>query len=147
MESRWCNACGSAFTPRPQAPRQSYCTEPQCQKERRRLWQQAKRRSDPDYLSNQARANRAWAERNPDYWQRYREEHTTYTQTNRQKQRERNGRAVPLQFDGDAAALESPPSGLYEIRRLDGEPGRKMDVWIVQITALPDRNGAPRVTK
>jgi hypothetical protein len=71
MNNRWCSACGKEFRPCPKAPKQSYCSEPGCQRERRRLWQQAKRRSDPDYLDNQARAQQAWCQRNPDYWRAY----------------------------------------------------------------------------
>lgn len=146
MENRWCNACGKAFLPRPQSPRQFYCTKAECQRERRRLWQQAKRRSDPDYLSNQTQAQKAWAERNPTYWRNYRDEHASYTDRNRLQQRnryERNGR--------DAAARKAltssrlPPSGLYKMQRVDIE-GHKMDVWIVQLTALPECDEAARVT-
>ena len=149
MESRWCNACGTAFLPRPQAPRQSYCTQPQCQKERRRLWQQAKRRSDPDYLSNQVQAQKAWTERNPAYWRNYREEHPTYTQKNRLKQRARNERTGfgNQGVDPSAAANASLSAGVYELRRIDSEPGRKMDVWIVRLTPLSGRRDIARVAE
>lgn len=72
MEERWCSACGELFHPRPQCPGQSYCSKVSCQKERKLLWQRIKRKSDPDYVANQAKANSAWAKRNPDYWRRYR---------------------------------------------------------------------------
>src|SRR4030095_5697538 len=45
--TRWRSACGQKFVPLLQAPRQAYCVKDECQKERRRLWQTAKRRSDP----------------------------------------------------------------------------------------------------
>lgn len=144
MENRWCNACGEAFSPRPQSPRQFYCAKAECQRERRRLWQQAKRRSDPDYLSNQTQAQRAWTERNPNYWRRYREEHSSYTERNRLQQRnryERNGRNVTA-----AKPFDLPPSGLYQIQRVDAKAGHKMDVWLVQLTALPECDEAARVT-
>lgn len=72
MEERWCSACGQKFVPRAQCPRQSYCANSACQKERKLLWQTTKRRSDSDYSANQAKANEAWTNRNPDYWKRYR---------------------------------------------------------------------------
>lgn len=149
MDNRWCNACGVSFLPRPQAPTQAYCTQPQCQKERRRLWQQAKRRSDPDYLSNQARAQKAWARRNPDYWKSYREENAAYTRRNRKQQRERNARDTQALTQTEVPSLAALPlpSGLYQIRRIDGESGRKMDVWIVQLTMLSSPKDAPQVTK
>ena len=61
METKTCNACGHTFTPRPQNPNQTYCTDPACQRERRRRWQQKKRRDDADYRDNDARAGKAWA--------------------------------------------------------------------------------------
>lgn len=72
MNERWCSGCGETFLPRPQSPRQAYCSKVQCQKARKLLWQRTKRRSDPDYLDNQSKANTAWARRNPDYWRNYR---------------------------------------------------------------------------
>jgi len=92
MESKRCAACGQAFRPRPQVPQQCYCPAPACQRERRRSWQLAKRQSDPDYHDNQARAQRAWRKRNPDYWREYRRTHPQYRDRNRAQQRERNDR-------------------------------------------------------
>ncbi|WP_337179093.1 hypothetical protein [Hydrogenophaga borbori] len=72
MEERWCSACGELFLPRPQCPSQSFCSQVACQKERKLLWQRIKRKSDPDYVANQAKASSAWARRNPQYWRHYR---------------------------------------------------------------------------
>ena len=72
MNERWCNECGQTFVPRPQSPRQTYCSQPPCQLARKLLWQRTKRRSDKDYAANQAKASTAWAKRNPDYWKRRR---------------------------------------------------------------------------
>jgi hypothetical protein len=92
MTARWCACCAKAFDPAPQVPRQTYCSDPACQRERRRLWQVARRLSDPDYLKNQADAQSAWARRNPDYWKAYRESHEDYVERNRDQQRVRNAR-------------------------------------------------------
>jgi|APTNR8051073442_1049403.scaffolds.fasta_scaffold13234_2 hypothetical protein len=78
METKTCNACGQPFTPRPQNPNQTYCTDPACQRERRRRWQQQKRRDDADYRDNDARANKAWANENPEYWKQYRDDNPAY---------------------------------------------------------------------
>lgn len=67
-----CASCGREFTVRPQSPKQTYCSEPECQRERRRRWSKAKLESDPDYRANQLAAQRAWHARNPGYWQTYR---------------------------------------------------------------------------
>lgn len=145
MENRWCSACGCAFLPRPQAPRQTYCAKSECRRERRRLWQMAKRRSDPDYLVNQARAQQAWAARHADYWKLYRDGHPGYTANNRRLQRVRNEKRKPagvakMDFSPATCVLES---GRYELRRLDAWPVANMASWIVQIQVLSSgANGA-----
>jgi ribosomal protein L37E len=50
--TKQCKACGNDFHPHPKVPDQSYCASPRCQRERRRRWQQAKRRQDSDYRDN-----------------------------------------------------------------------------------------------
>ena len=86
METKTCNACGHPFTPRPQNPNQTYCTDPACQRERRRRWQQKKRRDDADYCDNDARARKAWAAENPAYWKQYRDTNPAYAERNRNLQ-------------------------------------------------------------
>lgn len=136
MESRWCTKCGSAFEPRPQVPHQTYCSQPQCQKERRRLWQQVKRLSDPDYLENQSHAQRAWAARNSEYWRKYREEHPDYVAKNRTQQKKRssaNRKAKVAKIDASKPQIPMGP-GLYRLRILEQQEIANGDVWLVQLT-------------
>lgn len=72
MPEKLCQCCGSAFDPRPQVPNQNYCSKPECQRDRRNRWGQQKMQNDPDYRDNLRRAQRAWHDRNPDYWRAYR---------------------------------------------------------------------------
>jgi len=65
METRSCNVRGQLFTPRPQNPNQTYCTDPRCQRKRRWRWLQQNRRDDADYRDNDARVSKAWAAENP----------------------------------------------------------------------------------
>ena len=51
--TRHCTCCGKPFEPRPQVPDQTFCSAPDCQRARKRQWQRAKLRSDPDYRINQ----------------------------------------------------------------------------------------------
>jgi len=81
MEFRQCEACRQPFRPRPQNPDQCFCSAAACQRERRRRWQAAKRQSDPDYRENQKCAQKAWAERHPDYWRTYRDQHPEVRRT------------------------------------------------------------------
>ena len=138
MESRWCTACGQSFSPNPHVPRQSYCTQPDCQRERRRLWQQTKRRSDPDYLDNQAHAQQLWGKRNPDYWRTYRAAHPDYVARNRYQQSERNQKKRSHTIAKMDASIRPGPllPGIYQLTPITGSGIAKMDVWTVQLTVL-----------
>ncbi len=63
-----CAGCRRLFRVRAQVRGQRYCAARACQRVRRKRWQRAKRRTDPDYRENQARAQEAWRIRHPDYW-------------------------------------------------------------------------------
>ncbi|QGW81939.1 hypothetical protein [Variovorax paradoxus] len=130
MDKRWCTACGCAFLARAQAPHQRYCAEPQCQRERRRLWQQTKRRSDLDYLQNQVQALRAWSKRNSAYWSAYRESHPEYAARNRINQRIRNAKRSTAGIAKMGASNGTPffDDKLYELRPLEGLGFAKMVV-------------------
>jgi hypothetical protein len=105
--------------------------EPACQRERRRCWQRVKRQNDPDYQDNQARAQRAWQKRNPDYWRDYRREHPQYRERNCSQQRERNARRREcLIAKMDASTPVFPvPSGIYRIGPLPATGIAKMGAW------------------
>lgn len=87
MSKKLCANCGQPFTPRPQARTQTYCSDPRCQQARRQDWLEAKLQSDPHYRENKARVQKAWQERNPDYWRKYREGNPEITYKNRDAQR------------------------------------------------------------
>lgn len=142
METKPCAACGQAFQPRPQAPRQCYCPKPECQRERRRRWQATKLQNDPDYSDNQARAQQAWCERNPDYWREYRAQHKKYQERNRELQRKRNAKRKAKRIAKMDASTAQPilPSGIYLMSRIAEREIAKMDVWTVEITLLSLRD-------
>ena len=116
MPTKNCACCGEPFTPRPQVPDQSYCSAPACQRERRLRWQSVKMQTDPDYRENQSRSQRAWLDRNPDYWRTYR------SQTDKSS-------PAPV---ATVVTKGTPLSGLYWIKFQ--EPSAKSDVWIAEIT-------------
>ena len=115
-----------------------------CQKERRREWQKAKRRVDPDYRVNQAKAQDAWSRSNPDYWRQYRLTHPEYASRNRAQQGERNDRRqarVIAKMDASAVKTVLSP-GIY--RLLPVSPGiAKMDACTVEITVLSKPSAKP----
>jgi hypothetical protein len=109
MDSRQCAGCGKSFHPRSQTPKQTYRAAAACQRERRQRWQQARRRDDPDYRDNQARAQAAWIAAHPDYWRNYRRSHPEYQERNRELQHERDGRRRGrVLAKSDASTRETP---------------------------------------
>lgn len=145
METLSCVACGRKFQPRPQTPRQRYCSDSDCQRERKRRWQSSKLSNDPDYRDNQARAQKAWTQRNPGYWREYREQHPTYVERNRAGQRKRNGRRQRSSIAkmDMLIAPPLPPTGIYRLIRIENNEIAKMDVWTVEITLLSTHSYAP----
>jgi hypothetical protein len=76
-------------------PNQRYCNQPSCQKRRKNLWRQAKRIQDPDYKSNQQKANRCWQQSHQNYWRGYRMKHPDYVNRNREMQKARDRARLP----------------------------------------------------
>ena len=151
MERRSCKHCESSFQPRPQNPRQVYCSKPECQKARKRLWQREKLRSDSDYRENQRQAQKRWQEKNPDYWKRWRERHASYVEHNRECQQQRNGRrrkiAVTVEGENDASMFAKMDasneefllsSGTYRLVpvAVDCKDGRVNHEFICEISRL-----------
>jgi len=139
MEWRRCAACSEVFRPRSQVPNQMYCSEPACQRARRRCWQRAKRQNDADYRENQARAQRAWVQRHRDYWRGYRQTHPPYCERNRlaarRRQGERRGAAQFAKMDA-SRAFSHVPSGTYRLVPAGAAEFAKMDAWIVEMTLI-----------
>lgn len=141
MDSRICVACGKAFLPRPQRPDQCFCRAPECQRERKRRWQQVRRAHDPDYRENDSRGARQWRARHPDYWREYRRAHPGYRERNAAQQAERDlRRATRLLANGDVSTPDRPvPSGTYHLRPVAMGDLANEDVWTVEIRAISDQ--------
>lgn len=136
MGMKRCVACGTYFQNRPQAPHQTYCSNPACQRERRQAWQRHKLQIDPDHRDNKSRAQQTWTQKNPDYWRQYRESHPEYVKRNRSMQRERNAtRERQTIAKKDASIAEfPPPPGVYRIRLVAPGEIAKTDVCTIEIT-------------
>ena len=120
MAIQTCACCGESFTPNPRINNQAFCSSPACQKERRKRWRQTQQRTGEVYLDNKSRAQRAWLDRNPDYWRKYRNN-------------DGGGKKTAINKD----QLVSPPSsGLYRIRFVSNTDGAKSDAWIAEITPV-----------
>jgi hypothetical protein len=142
MRCQRCAACGARFRPCPQVPKQRFCSQPDCQRERRRRWKGRKRQTDPDYRDNQARAQRAWIERHREYWREYRHSHPEYRERNRQQQRVRNACRAASEDSGLIAkrnvseAFDPGFSGTYVLTPVAREPIAKRNAWRVKITPI-----------
>jgi len=130
--SKSCVCCGQSFEPRPQVPKQTYCSSLICQQARKRRWQQVKLQSDADYRANQQAAQRAWTQSNQDYWRRRRESsRSTVNQPPPQHPREDAPPPPPVKMD-----VSAPPPGIYRITTHPAAPRENGDSWVVEITWL-----------
>lgn len=147
MCQRHCAACDDLFTPRPNVPNQSFCSKPDCQRERRRRWQKKKLKEDADYRANQTAAQTSWRERHSDYWRRYRQSHPEYTTRNREQQRQRNrkrGQRVtgpsppPIAKMDEYESRKPIVTGTYRLIPVTGAGIAKMNEYIVEMRVLSD---------
>jgi hypothetical protein len=138
--ARRCLACARLLQLVPQVPDQSYCSSEACQRERRKLWQRDKRQDDSAYQANQAKAQRAWSQRNPDYWKQYREAHPEYAERNRQQQQKRNLERRSGNIAKKNVSPAAPPlaSGVYRLSAEGDGLIAKMAAWIVKITLISE---------
>jgi hypothetical protein len=139
MEKKTCLSCKKRFKPHPAVRHQRYCSNPACQRARKRKWQKEKLSGDRDYRANQAEAQRQWRRRNPDYWREYRGKHPVYTERNRHRQRERNrarrsGSGIAKMDEQKGKPLI--PSGRYRLVPVCNLEIAKMDELIVELDVI-----------
>ncbi len=146
MEQRRCPGCHKLFHPRPQSPEQKFCSAAECQRERKRRWQKARRAADADYRDNDVQANRQWRDRHPDYWRAYRRTHLQSVIRNREKQRERDRAKrrnppqpppTPHLANEDASSPPIPlQTGTYRMIAVTGGDLANENAWLVKIALL-----------
>jgi len=140
MEKR-CLCCKRRFIPHPSVCHQEYCSDPECQKTRKRKWQKEKLSSDSDYRANQAEAQKQWRSRNKDYWKRYRKGNPAYTERNRMGQKERNRRrrsGSGIAKMDELTGKSVIRSGRYRLVPLCNPEIAKMDELIVEIAVISE---------
>jgi len=134
-----CLCCKRRFKAHPAVQDQRYCSDPDCQKARKRKWQQEKLARDSDYRVNQASAQRQWRSRNKDYWRQYRKRNPAYTEKNRIGQKERNRRRQSGSGIAKMDELKGKtviPSGRYRLVPLCNLGIAKMDELIVELGVI-----------
>lgn len=137
MQTKRCASCGKSFRPVPQTPSQRYCSDPTCQRERRRKAQQKRRRSEDSVLDH-AQASRDWAAKNPDYSKKYRAANPEYVIRNRDRQNQRNQKRRQAVIAKEAASesFSAIPSGRYKLTLIADGLIAKETSWIVEIAVL-----------
>lgn len=91
-----------------------------------------------DYQDNQARAQQAWNQRNPNYSRQYRDSHPEYVERNRNRQRVALAKNPAVAKMDVSAPPQAFPPGIYRIRPVLVSGVAKMDAWTVEITRLSD---------
>ena len=134
----YCASCGKKFKPRPQILNQAYCSAPECQRERRRVWQKKKRQADPQYRQNDADYHKYWASGHPSYSRTYRTDHAEYTERNRKLQGKRNRKTKRSSIANENASTPdiALQSGRYWLVPISSDGIAKVDAWIVEITVI-----------
>lgn len=134
MKTRPCQCCGAEFEPCPQVPNQLFCSKPECQRDRRRRWQQQKLKTDPAYQENQSHAQRAWLDRHPDYWRSYRQKQHELN-SNQPQQQSTCVDFVPAKMD-ESSCIAPLPAGIYSIKPIQSRSFDLPETWLVEITLL-----------
>ena len=83
-----CTGCSTFFVPRNKC--QIFCSEPDCQRVRKNLWQKRKLATDPEYKEKQRLAQKKWLQNSPGYWKGYRRRNPGKADRNRSLQKIRN---------------------------------------------------------
>lgn len=93
---------------------------------------------DPDYRDNQSRIQRAWHDRNPDYWREYRNRPSKREPHNWAPETHESAPVIPVEpAKMDASNCPSKmPSGLYWIEVLPRQGPGKSGRLIVEITPV-----------
>jgi hypothetical protein len=136
MAPKTCPCCGKTFQPHHKVPNQTYCSSPGCQRQRRQVWDRKKQQSDPEYRDNKNRAQRAWSDRNPGYWRKYRKANPVVIgkiQTDATQSSQTD--LVPAKMD-ELAWLKKIPAGVYRIRPVTSGVNGSRGSWIVEITPV-----------
>ena len=90
MSERRCRYCEKAFHPSKRQPRQTVCSQAECQKKRCAESRRKKLASDGEYRQVCLDSASKWRAANPEYWKRYREKNPESVARNRQQQQSRD---------------------------------------------------------
>lgn len=86
IKKKRCEFCHEWFSSSPYAAHhQKSCSNPSCRKKRKAAANKKWRANNQDYEKGRNEEKRNWARRYPDYWRKYRKEHSDYTKRERRR--------------------------------------------------------------
>jgi hypothetical protein len=88
--SRGCPYCQQLFVPSIYRPQQVVCSQPECQRRRRREYHRQKLARDSLYRQVAQESQKKWRDAHPDYLREYRAKHPAAVARNRQRQQVRD---------------------------------------------------------
>jgi hypothetical protein len=106
MSERRCRYCEKAFHPSKRQPRQTVCSQAECQKKRCAESRRKKLASDGEYRQVCLDSACKWRAANPEYWKRYREKNPESVAHNRQKQQNRDRKQQLLDLANNNSVLD-----------------------------------------
>jgi hypothetical protein len=114
---RSCCSCQQSFEPSKYRSDQSFCGQPDCQRQRRAEYHRRKIEADPVYAEVVSDSRKKWREAHPDYQKAYRLSHEAAVERNRQLQRQRDGkrRVQSLVKNNLALDLKRSTAGVWLI--------------------------------
>ncbi len=131
-----CDHCGKRFIGNPRSKNQTHCGSGECQRARKRKWEQRKIREDENYRKNKKESQKSWAKKNPDYWKKYRKKNPDKTRRNRILQKARNRRLAERKKKSDA---KTDTRKIAKTDALKADGLSYSDVyWLVPIIAKSD---------
>lgn len=138
MTIKRCAACNKIFESIPQVKNQNYCSDPACQRERRRRSQIERRSAIVKSNANGLQEPMHTSPNPTMYWRRYRERNPDYAESNRNQQRVRNRKRREDRAANEAVSMpvSSLPSGRYRLSRVVADGIANEAFWIVEITVI-----------
>lgn len=135
--ARPCPYCGRSFFPSRFRPQQRVCSDPACQRRRRRDYHRDRLDSDPEYRQICRDSQKKWQEDHPDYPRQYRSRNPSYVERNRTQQRQRDSkRRLERLVKNNVAFPLKPFSGEVWLVGPELEPLVKNNLAFSQVLVL-----------
>ena len=101
-----CLHCQQVFPPAPYHPQQLICSQPECQRQRRRDYHRRQVDSDSLYRQVCRESAQKWRKAHPGYWKQYRQNHPQQAERNRQRQQRRDQKRRLLKLANNNLAVD-----------------------------------------